>query len=275
MSLAHAKINLALVVGPLRADGKHEVVTLLERVALADAVTVERLPAEGGVHVSGFDCDTIVRAALEELSAAAGGGASFSATIDKQIPLAAGLGGGSSDAATALIQANRLLDQPISDRALLRIAADLGADVPFFLQGGPQLGSGDGSTLVPLPLPLPFHYHVVLWLPDGQEKRSTADVYAAFDERGGAEGFPGRRERLLEAVARIVTADDLAALPKNDLASSLLAPALEERGAFRADVTGAGPTLYGLFHDLGAAQSAAEALGRKGRTWVTTPVAAE
>ncbi len=273
MSVAYAKINLALVVGPPRPDGKHEVVTVLERVALSDSVTVERLPAEGGVQVDGFDGDTIVRAALEELSRAAGGGASFSATIEKRIPLAAGLGGGSSDAATALSQANALLDQPISDRALLRIAAGLGADVPFFLQRGPQLGSGDGSTLVPLPLP--GDYHVVLWLPDGQEKRATADIYAAFDERNGAEGFPERRDRLLEAVAQVATAEDLAALPKNDLASSSLTHALEEHGTFRADVTGAGPTLYGLFHDLDAARTAAEALGRRGRVWVTAPVAAE
>jgi 4-diphosphocytidyl-2-C-methyl-D-erythritol kinase len=273
VSIAHAKINLALVVGPLRPDGKHEVVTVLERVALGDTVIVERLPAEERVRVGGFGGDTIVSAALEALCRAAGGGASFSATIEKLIPLAAGLGGGSSDAAAALIQANRLLPQPVSDRGLLRIAADLGADVPFFLQRCPQLGSGDGSTLVPIELPRP--YHVVLWLPDGYVKRSTADVYAAFDERSGADGFRARRDRLLEALAGVANARDLAALPKNDLASSPLVAALEEQGAFRADVTGAGPTIYGLFDDRDAALRAAEALRPRGRTWVTNPVAVE
>src|SRR3984893_13160975 len=96
---AHAKINLALVVGPIRADGKHEVVTVLQRIDLADEITLE---SADELAVAGFDGDTIVRAALESLAAAAGVEPRWRARIEKRIPVAAGLGGGSSDAAAAL-----------------------------------------------------------------------------------------------------------------------------------------------------------------------------
>lgn len=269
MSSAPAKINLALIVGPSRPDGKHEVVTVLEHVRLADTVIVERSAEGRGVSVSGFEGDSIVGAALTAVASAAGGEGSFSASIEKRIPVASGLGGGSSDAATALRQANLLLDEPLAEEALLQIAAGLGADVPFFLRRGPHLGTGDGSVLTPVRLP--GDYHVVLWLPDGHEKESTARVYAAFDGRRGADGFAERRERLLAALAAVDTATDLAGLPPNDLASSPLASELEQLGAFRADVTGAGPTLYGLFTDVELARAARDRLARRGRAWLTAP----
>ena len=93
------------------------------------------------------------------------------ATITKRIPVAAGLGGGSSDAATALRLANETLDEPLPADALHALAATLGADVPFFLAEGPQLGRGDGSELEPLDLPQ--DYWVVLALPLGATKEST------------------------------------------------------------------------------------------------------
>ncbi len=269
MTSAPAKINLALVVGPQRPDGKHEVVTVLDRVGLHDTVCVQRGRAGAGVEVVGFADDTIVRAALQALTDTAGGDASFSATITKRIPLAAGLGGGSSDAAAALHQANRLLDEPLAEDEVMTIATRIGADVPFFLRAGAQLGTGDGSTLSPLRLPR--GYHVVLWLPEGHVKESTAAVYEAFDARRGADGFPARRDALLEQIARVSVPRDLAALPRNDLVGSPLAPELEALGAFRADVTGAGPVLYGLFDDADTAASAADAVGRRGRAWVTEP----
>ena len=214
--LAHAKVNLALVVGPLRVDGKHEVVTLLQRVDLGDAVSVE--PAEE-LDVLGFDDDTIVRAALAALAEAAGVDPCWCARIQKTIPVAAGLGGGSSNAASALLLANGLLVEPLPAGRLEAIAAAIGADVPFFLQSGPQLGTGDGSTLEPVALPQEFW--VTLVLPDGIQKLSTADVYRRFDERQGATGFEQRRQALLEGVGAIRSAEDLAALPPNDLADSV------------------------------------------------------
>ena len=263
---ATAKINLALVVGAARDDGKHEVATILQRLDLADRVALH--PA-GGLEVHGFPGDTLVRSALLALAEAAGTEPAWAATITKRIPAAAGLGGGSSDAATALQLANETLPEPLSPERLAAIAAGLGADVPFFLTQGPQLGEGDGTALAPLELPQ--DYYVVLVLPSAVTKASTADVYAAFDERQGATGYRNRRAALRRALAQIERPRDLAALPPNDLASSLLADELLARGAFRADVSGAGPTVYGLFTRRDDAAAARKAVGTLGKTWLTVP----
>lgn len=264
---APAKINLALVVGPRRPEGKHEVATVLQRIDLGDRIALT--PHTGPLLVEGFEDDTIVRAALEMLAARVKTDPAWTVRISKRIPVAAGLGGGSSDAATALRLANDTLETPLSDSELERLAAEIGADVPFFLRRGPQLGSGDGSTLDRLELPQDFW--VVLCLPHGVVKESTAEVYARFATRDGGAGFEERRALLLDALARVRRAADLAELPQNDLASSPLAAALERHGAFRADVSGAGPAVYGLFLHRRRAESAARALQPTGRTWLTAP----
>jgi 4-diphosphocytidyl-2-C-methyl-D-erythritol kinase len=264
---APAKINLALVVGPPGDDGKHELATILQRVDLGDRVAVSPGPR---LKVAGFSDDTIVAAALEALAAAAGVEPAWSVRITKTIPVAAGLGGGSSDAASALRLANGLLDHPLEGARLEALAATIGADVPFFLRTGPQLGTGDGTVLEALDLPQDFW--VVLVLPRGSAKASTAEVYRAFDVREGAVGFAARRAALLEALAGVRRPRDLARLPPNDLAASPLADRLKEAGAFRADVSGAGPCVYGLFSQRRSADAAALALKPAGRTWVTAPV---
>ena len=109
---------------------------------------------------------------------------------------------------------------------------------------------------------------MLLLLPDGAEKESTAAVYGRY---AGAAGFAERRARTLELAAHASTAADLAELPPNDLATSPLVAEILAAGAFRADVSGAGPTLYGLFSDRLAADRAAAALGSRGRIWVTEP----
>ena len=263
---ATAKLNLALVVGPRRADGKHEVLTVYQRLALADRITVERAPR---MSVRGFAGDTLVARALTVLAAAVATDATFAVEIEKRIPVAAGLGGGSSDAATALRLANELLPEPLAPERLHELAASVGADVPFFLRSGPQLGSGDGAELAALDLPQ--DYWVVLVLPRNATKASTADVYAAFDARRGDDGFAERGDALRTALSDVRRPRDLAALPPNDLASSPLAQELRALGAFRADVTGAGPTVYGLFLHGEAARVAARRLARLGRTWITAP----
>jgi 4-diphosphocytidyl-2-C-methyl-D-erythritol kinase len=260
---ARAKINLALVVGPTRPEGKHEVTTVLQRIELSDRIVLE--PA-GEPSVEGFADDTLVRRALDMLAEAAAVGARWAVRIDKQIPVAAGLGGGSSDAAAALRLANETLDEPLDAEALHTLAATLGADVPFFLRDGPQLGEGDGSDLAPLDLPQ--DYTVVVVVPADEAKQSTATVYTAFDARGGAAGYAERRARLIAALA----ARDLAALPANDLAAvSRVADDLRALGAFRADLSGAGPAVYGLFEDAAAAAAAGAEIEARGRVWVGSP----
>jgi len=263
---AHAKLNLALVVGPRRGDSKHEVLTVLQRLELADRVSIERAPT---TTVEGFPEDTLVRDALTALARRVGGEPSWRATIIKRIPVAAGLGGGSSDAAAALRLANATLPRPLAVADLGEIASRLGADVPFFLGDGPQLGSGDGSTLQPLELPQA--YAVVLVIPHAVHKESTAAVYRQFDERRGERGFEERRQALLTTLAELVDSRDLARLARNDLASSPIAAQLERLGALRADVSGAGPTVYGLFHERAAATVAARELGDIGTAIVTAP----
>jgi 4-diphosphocytidyl-2-C-methyl-D-erythritol kinase len=183
--------------------------------------------------------------------------------------VASGLGGGSSDAATALRLANEMLEHPLEPEFLRRIARSLGADAPFFLEQGPQLGEEEGGKLSPLDLPQ--DYWVVLALPKGERKESSGAVYEAFDARGGAAGYDDRRASLVEALPRIQRASDLAALPPNDLAFSPLADELRALGAFRADVSGAGPTAYGLFLHRNEAEAARRALEPRGRTWLTAP----
>ena len=266
---AFAKINVALVVGPLRADGKHEIVTVLQRIDLHDGIELVRT-SDGDIVVEGFPDDTLVHQALQALAEAFASGSGWRARIEKRIPVAAGLGGGSSDAAAALQLGNALLSKPRASGELHELAARIGADVPFFLRDGPQLATGDGSNLSPLHLPLDFA--VVLALPEGETKESTGAVYRRFDARGGAAGFDERRGALLEALEAVERSRDLAALPRNDLASSPLSDELERLGAFRADVSGAGPAVYGLFEHEGDAERAARELRGAGRTWLTSPV---
>jgi 4-diphosphocytidyl-2-C-methyl-D-erythritol kinase len=257
--LAQAKINLALVVGPLRADGKHEVTTVLQRVGLADRL---RLEPAGSLIVEGFPEDTLIRRSLELIAEAAGVEPAWRVVIDKRIPVAAGLGGGSSDAAAALLLANESLHQPLAREQLSELATGIGADVPFFVEEGPKLGEGDGTILTGLELTQRFT--VLLLLPAGEAKASTTAVYADFDARNGSAGYEQRRAALLSALA----SGDLASLPQNDLASSPLADELRGFGAIRADVSGAGPAVYALFADEQTARAAAAQLERRGHVWI-------
>jgi len=259
---AAAKINLALVVGPRRLDGRHELVTVYQRIALADHLSVER---SAELRVEGFKEDTLVRRALQTVA----DGSAFAARIRKRIPVAAGLGGGSSDAATALRLANGLRDSPLRDDELRTAARELGTDVPYFLLDGPQLGTGDGTELAPLELPQ--DYWIVVVLPKSAAKTSTGDVYAAFDARDGDERYDDRRASLLAALEKVRRPRDLAGLPSNDLAFSPVAEELLRLGAFRADVTGAGPAVYGLFLHGEHARAAQKRISPRGRTWLTAP----
>jgi 4-diphosphocytidyl-2-C-methyl-D-erythritol kinase len=258
---ATAKINLALVVGARRDDGYHEVATVLQRIDLADRIQLEPAPEP---QVTGFADDTLVRRALEAVAEETG--TCWRARIEKHIPVAAGLGGGSSDAAAALALANESLAEPLNGERLHELAARLGSDVPFFLTSGPQLATGTGTDLESLDLPQ--DYWVVLVLPDEESKPSTESVYEAFDSGGG---FDARRAALLSSLSAISRTVDLAALPPNDLATSPLADVLRAAGAFRADVSGAGPAVYGLFMHEHDAAAAARGMRARGRVWISAP----
>ena len=259
---ATAKINLALVVGPRRDDGYHEVATVLQRIDLADRIELEPAPEP---RVTGFAGDTLVRRALEAIAAETRSvlASAASRSAFRSPPVSAA-------AAPTRRRRSRSptsrLHEPLAADRLHELAARLGSDVPFFLTSGPQLATGTGTDLEPLDLPQ--DYWVVLVLPDDVRKPSTADVYEAFD---AGDGFDERRAALLASLAAVTRAVDLAALPPNDLATSPLAHELRAAGAFRADVSGAGPAVYGLFMHEQDAAAAARRLRARGRTWVTTP----
>ena len=263
---AHAKLNLALLVGPRREDGLHELVSAVQRIDLADDLTLEEAERPS---VEGFPEDTLVARALDVLDAPP-----LRVSITKRIPVAAGLGGGSADAGAVLAAANPLRPEPLTRDDLIRLAAEVGSDVPFFLEPGAKLVEGAGERLTALDLPR--DYAVVVALPHGATKASTAEVYERFDALGGGGDFERRRDELVHALVALRAGRDLALLAPNDLAEaagrSSLLEELSAAGAFRADVAGAGPALYGLFLRHDEAQLAARGLADRAETWVTRPV---
>jgi 4-diphosphocytidyl-2-C-methyl-D-erythritol kinase len=258
---APAKLNLCLYLGGRREDGLHDLSSLTQALTLSDRIVVEGSSADQ-VKCEGVDGPNLAAAALGALRARGWARAPMRIEIEKRIPVAAGLGGGSADAAAVL----RLARDEVP--GLDALAAELGADVPSQLDPGLALISGAGERVEPLPPPA--EYGVVL-IPSS-EGLSTAEVYAQADRLG-----LGREPAELEAIgARVRDAAGSGASPVtygellvNDLqrAAVSLRPeivealdALQAAGAVRALVTGSGPTAFGLFEDVAAADRAAGAL---------------
>ncbi len=253
--LAPGKVNLTLYVGAPRADGLHPLVSVVQPVSLADELTME--PAETDeVVCPGVEGPNLALTALTRFREATGwDGPPQRITIAKRVPVAAGMGGGSADAAAVLRLAAHAAG--IQDRELLlRIAGPLGGDVPSLVEPGRTLMLGAGERVRPLPgrasLPL-----VIL---PSEHALSTPAVYRAFDELGNA--------RTEDELATFEQADELPV--HNDLqdAARRLCPsiddaleALQRTGARHVLVSGSGPTVFGLYPDTRAAHAAAEATG--------------
>ena len=257
---APGKVNLSLFVGAPREDGLHPLVSVVQPVTLADALTLEPGGEVDEVRCSGVDGPNLAGRALALFREATGWDAPPQRlTIVKRVPVAAGMGGGSADAAAALRLAARAAGGAPAE-LLHELAATLGADVPALLAGGRVLMTGAGEHVRRLPDPDPFGVVIV----PSEAGLSTPDVYREFD-RGGGE----RTED--ELVARAAAA--LAGEPPpavNDLepAARALAPAVERpladlraAGAAAVMVSGSGPTVFGLFPTLAAARDAVEATG--------------
>lgn len=264
---APAKINLGLFIGPAREhDGRHELASVMQSISLADTLTLESAgSASGGgafpdevlcPGVSGDPGENLAARALRMFREATGWDAGpLRLGIDKRIPVAAGLGGGSADAAATLrlaMQASGLG----SDELLLELAGRLGADVPAQIDPGRWLAAGAGERL--RELPAPSHPFGVLVLPIAAEL-STAAVYARADELGAPRTARDLAEkaRALEVAFELSAAvPDARELLHNDLqaAAISLCPSIEsalrqalEAGADVAMVSGSGPTVVGLF----------------------------
>ena len=257
-ALAPAKINLGLFLGPTRSDGRHELVSVMQSISLADELILEEAPGASADEVlcPGVPGENLAARALAAFRAATGWDAPpVRLEIRKRIPVAAGLGGGSADAAAALRLAHAA--SGLGDEgSLFLLGSELGADVPAQVTPGRWLASGAGEVLEALPDPFtPFG---VLVLPQ-KAALSTADVYAAADRLG----LPREASVLQERRAALRAAFELApALPgdpillQNDLQAAAIdlcpeiAPALRqalEAGAEFALVSGSGPTVLGLF----------------------------
>ncbi len=260
---APAKLNLCLYLGPRREDGLHELCSLFEPLALADLIDVKEAERDE-VVCAGVEGENLAARALAALRERGWDHPPLRIEIEKRIPVAAGLGGGSADAAAVL----RLAAGEVAD--LEEIALELGADVPSQLTPALALVRGAGERIEHLPQPTP---HAVVLLPDGGGL-STAAVFAEADRLG-----LGRTADELDELAgqlRVVAgagASPLAypELLVNDLepAARSLRPAIGEvldalraAGAPQALLTGSGPTAFGLFESLAAARSAAAELDR-------------
>jgi len=261
--LAYAKLNLVLHVGPRRDDGMHPVCSLVASIDLADEVIAEpRESGEDTVDCEGVPGHNLAARALAEFRSRAGKELPpLAITIRKRVPVAAGLGGGSADAAAVLRIANELAGQPLGREELLRIAVDLGSDVPSQLDPRHALVQGAGERIEAVSLP-PL---AAVLIPD-EDGLSTAAVYAELDRlEGGREGLdPHPLHRLAASEPH-----ELSRSLHNDLqpAALSLRPDLQERldalvaaGAVGAAVSGSGPTCFGLFADREAADRAAEQL---------------
>ncbi len=257
--LAYAKLNLVLHVGRPNADGMHPLCSLFASIDLADVVEV-RPATRDDVHCPGVAgpnlCADAVAAIREHASLPP-----LAVTIEKRIPVAAGLGGGSADAAAVLRAANAIAGDPLDLPALRELAAGLGSDVPSQIQPRHALVEGTGERVEPIELPVLAA--VLVPRPDGL---STRSVYAELDRRD--EGRSDLDAASLRALAAGSAAGVAAGL-ENDLEPAALAlrPELAETlaqlrtaGALGAAVSGSGPTCFGLFETLAQAEQAAATL---------------
>lgn len=285
-----AKVNLFLAVRGVRPDGYHELVSIMQTISLRDTVvaTMDGEPAflhpaarrllrvefthDGTDGVPAGDDNLVVRAAsalLTRLGGSNGATAAEGGTalvthvhLDKQIPVAAGMAGGSADAAATLVALNALWDGGLEKDELREIAAELGSDVPFCVTGGTALATGTGTATAQVLCRGTFHWVVGM----SDQPLSTPAVYHAFDEVG--EPTQKEPDVVLHAL-RTGDVEVLGAALHNDLdvAAFHLRPALQDArdamldaGALGAIVSGSGPTVIALAEDRPAAERIAGAV---------------
>jgi len=270
---AHAKINLDLRVLGTRPDGFHELRTVFQAVALHDVV--ECVEREGpfalecdvaGVPIDGTNLVWRAAEALWRSIRRTGTPTNAVVRLTKRIPLQAGLGGGSSDAAATLVGLVRLWKLPLRPAQLTDVAATIGSDVPFFLSGGTALGLGRGEEIYPL-ADLPRHW-IVLLIPGFGV--SSADAYRWYDGEREVAGGASRREPQYvpgpwpSRAAQMVN-DLEAAIARHHPEIDQMRAALRRAGALAAAMTGSGSTVFGLFQRRREAESAVSQLS--GGSW--------
>lgn len=274
-----AKVNLGLVVGPLRTDGFHELATVYQAVSIYDHVTVTRRPAGSGVRISvtGAEAESVPTdetnlawQAAELVAAEADVDADVHIAIDKKIPVAGGMAGGSADAAGALLACDILWRASLHKERMTELAAELGSDVPFLLHGGTAMGTGRGENITSAMVRGTYHWVFAL----SDRGLSTPRVYAECDRLRTGASVPDAEvpAPLMEA---LLTGD--AARVGTELVNDLqpaaisLRPELDlvleigiDAGALGALVSGSGPTCAFLVEDDEAALDLAVSLSASG-----------
>lgn len=265
--LCPAKVNLYLKILGRREDGYHELVTVMQPLTLADELGLRpgrELTLECRQPEVPSGPDNLVWRAAQAFAAATRQKLQVHLRLVKNIPMAAGLGGGSSDAAATLLALNELAGYPLDLAALSRLGAALGADVPFFLRPGPAVGRGIGTDLSPLDLP-PFWY--VLFNPG--VALSTRWVYAHLNldtltRQGAPERDTWDADHPEDWVANDLETVTLSRYPELREALDQLARA----GARTQGMSGSGPTLFGLFGEAEEARTAARRLRPQFSGWL-------
>lgn len=269
---AHAKINLSLDVTGRRDNGYHEVRMIMQTLDLCDELTFSRIEKGSGIILktnsdvlnSEQDAgqDNLIVKAVNRISQYTGTAIDVEITLDKNIPIAAGMAGGSADAAATLRGINRLFELGLSDDTLCEIAVKIGADVPFCVREGIYLSEGIGEVLTKLPKL--SKTPVVICKPDIFV--STKDVYGAFDS------MPCSAHPDVDAMLEAVNNDDIMTI--TGLMGNVLEPVtvsmhpviskieeeMENAGAIKAIMSGSGPTVFGIFDSLEKAKAAADKL---------------
>jgi len=273
-----AKINWTLRVLGKRDDGYHELFTVFQTVSLHDTITFEKadtLELTCTDPAIPIDERNLITLAAKALQNSAGTSAGARIRLEKRIPSPGGLGGGSSNAAMALIGLSRLWEGPVEDRLLNVIASALGSDVPFFLNGGTAVGTGRGEKIEPL---ADISVENIL-IVSPKIAVSTADVYASLNEPALT---PEERNRIL--IVSRNEADHLDPLNselKNDLEPVVFAAHPEIRrvkdsllglGARNAALCGSGASVFGVFDNKETREAAQKALETES-TWRKFPVA--
>lgn len=288
---APAKINLHLAVGSRRHDGFHAIASIFQAISLQDSISVT-LSTSGGIELAG-ECgcspeqNTAWRAASQFLAAASESGLAsvpgIRITINKQIPMGAGLGGGSSDAASTLAALSILLHGFVDRQTLLGIAAATGSDVPFFMDSACAAVTGRGEILEALPSRT--DYALVIANPGFPV--STREAYERLDAERRGFPSPGPSEQDLAEDLRLAIASYSLKQPaawsfRNDFYSVLvpLLPGLEQcrqallaAGADFAAMSGSGSSLFGVFTSTARAERASAALAGKYSCHVAVPLA--
>ena len=258
---AYAKTNLVLHSGPPRADGLHPLCSLFASLELADEIAIEEADRDE-LDCSGIEGDNLATRAVGAIRDAAPGRVPpLRIRIEKRIPIAAGLGGGSADAAAVLRAANEIAGRPLDAHALRAVGARVGSDVPSQVVPGHALVGGVGEEVSQLSLP-----DAALVLVPAARGLSTGDVYAELDRlEAWRESLEPKRLRELGDLPLPV----LAAAVENDLQRPALSlrpelqatlTALLAEGALAAAISGSGPTAFGLFSSEDEARAAAASL---------------